>query len=200
MNRFCLLTLLGFALAGCPATAPPDYQNIKIDTTALMNATAVGPGDIFEIRVYGHRDLTGTYRVSSGGMINFPLIGQVSVGSMTSTAIAEKVRSALVSGGFLREPHVAVYIKELKSKKVFVLGQVHKPGSFPYEENMSIVQAIALSGGFGTLAQKNYAIVTRVINGAEKRIPVPVEKIITDKSPNFLLQPGDIIFVPEAVL
>jgi polysaccharide export outer membrane protein len=200
MRSFLLVLLTGVILAACPATAPPDYQNIKIDTAALMNATAVGPGDVFEVRVYSHPDLTGTYRVASNGKINYPLIGEIHVANLTSTAIANTLKQKLVNGGFLRNPHVAVYIKELKSKKIFVLGQVRKPGSFAYEERMSIVQAIALAGGFGSLAEKNYAIVTRVVGGTEKRIPVPVENIITDKSPNFLLQPGDIVFVPEAVL
>lgn len=200
MRHLYWLALVSFTLSGCPATAPPDYQQIKIDTTALMNASSVGPGDVFEVRVYGHKDLTGIYRVTADGKISFPLIGQIAVDGLTSAVIADRLRQGLIDGGFLKQPHVAVYVKELKSKKVFVLGQVQKPGSFSYEENMSIVQAIALARGFGPMAQKNYAIVTRIINGAEKRIPVPVEKIITDKSPNFLLQPGDIIFVPEAVL
>lgn len=189
-----------FALLGCPATAPPDYQKVKIDTAALLNSTAVGPGDVFEVRVFGHPDMTGTYRVATEGNIDYPLVGHLEVSGLTATAISKRISERLKSGGYLRNPHVIVYVKELKSKKVFVLGQVRKPGSFSYEERMSIVQAIALSGGFTPLAEKNYAIVTRIVDGTEKRVPVPVEDIISDKSPNFLLQPGDIIFVPEAVL
>jgi polysaccharide export outer membrane protein len=103
--------------------------------------------------------------------------------------------------GYLVSPSVTIYVREYHSKKIFVLGQVRKPGMFNYEERMTIVQAIAMAGGFTGLARANYAIVTRVTDGVERRIPVPVEQIVTSQdSSNFNLQPGDIVFVPEAVL
>lgn len=198
MRLLLLLATLG--LLGCPATAPPGYQDIKIDASALVNATAVGPGDVFEVRVHEHPDLTGLFRVSPEGDIDFPLIGRTSVKALSPSQIATVIQERL-QDGFLRHPYVAVYIKEFNSKKVFVLGQVQKPGTFTFEDNMNIVQAIALAGGFTSLAEKNYAIVKRVDDGVEKQIPVPVEKIITDKdAKNFLLKPGDIVFVPEVVL
>lgn len=197
--RSLILALLVGTL-GCPATATFDYQDVTIDASSLVNATAVGPGDVFEVRVHQHADLTGIYRVSPEGDIDFPLIGRTAVKGLSPSQIAATIQERL-QDGFLRHPYVSVHIKEFNSKKVFVLGQVHKPGTFTFEEGMNIVQAIALAGGFSPLAEKNYAIVRRVDNGVEKRIPVPVEKIITDKdAKNFLLKPGDIIFVPEAVL
>ena len=201
MARVALVgSFLVIFFVGCPATAPPDYQHIKIDTTALINASAVGAGDVFELRVHGHTDPSGIHRVSSSGTIDVPLAGRLIVAGTTSGQIADAVTKKLADG-YLRNPYVTVYVKEFNSKKVFVLGQVHKPGIFTFEENMSIVQAIALAGGFTTFASKNYAIVTRVDKGVERRIPVPVEKIITDRSAkNFALRPGDIVFVPEVVL
>lgn len=185
---------------GCKTTASPDYQSITLDTTALINASALGAGDVFEIRVHGHKDLSGIHRVSPRGFIDVPLIGRVEVTGLTSSQIADRINAKL-KDGFLRNPYVTVYVKEFNSKKVFVLGQVKKPGIFTFDERMNIVQAIALAGGFTELAQKNYAIVTRVDEGVERRIPVPVEKIITDRgSKNFTLKPGDIVFVPEALL
>ena len=197
--RIALLAALLCTL-GCPATATFEYQDVTIDASALVNATAVGAGDVFEVRVHQHVDLTGIYRVSPEGDIDFPLIGRTSVKGLSPSQIAATIQQRL-QDGYLRHPYVTVYIKEFNSKKVFVLGQVQKPGTFTFEESMNIVQAIALAGGFSPLAEKNFAIVRRVDNGVEKRIPVPVEKIITDKdATNFLLKPGDIIFVPEAVL
>ena len=138
--------------------------------------------------------------MSPAGTIDFPLIGRVAVAGKRPSAITDIIAEKL-RDGYLRHPSVTIYVKEFNSKKVFVLGQVKKPGAFNFEDRMSIVQAIAVAGGFTPVAQKNYAIVKRVTDGAEKRIPVPVEKIITDeKSRNFVLQPGDIVFVPEAVL
>ena len=195
-----LLWVASFALvAGCQTSAPAGYQDIKIDTTELLEAASVGPDDVFEVRVHGHADLTGLHRVSSSGHIDFPLIGRVKVGGLSSTQIADAIGERL-KDGYLQRPVVTVYIKERNSKKVFVLGQVQKPGTFLYEDNMNIVQAISLAGGFGPLAERDYTIVKRVMDGVEKSIPVPVERILTEKAANFLLRPGDIIFVPESVL
>ena len=86
----------------------------------------------------------------------------------------------------------------LNSKKIFVFGEVQKPGTFPYEDGMSIIQAVTLAGGFTKTAAKNNSNVTRIVDGQEQKIRVPVEDIGVGKEPNFQLQPGDIVFVPES--
>ena len=193
------MPLLVFAVA-CVATAPADYKNVKFNVEGIANPATLGTGDVFEVRVHQHADLSGIYRVSSLGLIDFPFIGHVVVRGHTPAEIEAVIRKRLANG-YLNKPSVVVYVKERNSKKVYVLGQVKKPGPFVYEENMTIVQAIALAGGFTPLARTNYAIVKRVDEGVEKRIPVPVERIMTEKSTtNFSLKPGDIVFVPEAVL
>lgn len=192
--------VLVWALCSCRPTATPEYQDIEFDTSEYVKLAALGPGDIFEVRVHGHTDLTGTHRVSTTGDINFPLVGRIQVRGLTSNQIADRVRSRLLDG-FLRQPHVTVYVKQFNSKKVFVLGQVKKPGMFAYQESMNVVQAIALAGGFTGLAEENYVTVTREEGDKQRHIRIPVRKIVADKgSQNFLLRPGDIVFVPEAVM
>jgi polysaccharide export outer membrane protein len=95
---------------------------------------------------------------------------------------------------------VTVFVKESNSKKIFVLGEVQKPGTFPFENSMTVVQAITLAGGFKDLADKNRTVVTRVVDGTEKKFVVPVEAIGLGREQNVLLQPGDIVFVPETWL
>ena len=113
--------------------------------------------------------------------------------------VAGLIRSRLQEG-FIKDPFVTVYIKEYNSKKVFVVGKVTKPGTFVYQDGMNIVQAITLAGGFSATAEKNQTIVTRLISGSEQRIQIPVDDISSGRSANFLLAPGDIVFVPESVL
>ena len=198
MVRFTFVVLL--ALSSCRPTATPDYQNIQFDTSEYIKAAALGPGDIFEIRVHGHGDLTGVHRVSATGDIDFPLVGRIRVTGLTSNQIADRVRVKLLDGCLL-QPHVTVYVKQFNSKKVFVLGQVKKPGMFSYQESMNVVQAIALAGGFTGLAEDNYVTVTREDGSNKRHIRIPVRNIVADNgSQNFLLRPGDIVFVPEAVL
>ena len=83
---------------------------------------------------------------------------------------------------------------------VFVLGEVRKPGTFRYEDKMTIVQAITLAGGLKNLAAKDRLILTRVVAGDEKKFVVPFKEISQGRSSNVFLQPGDIVFVPESWL
>ena len=103
-------------------------------------------------------------------------------------------------GAHLREPHVSVYVQEYNSKKIFVLGQVTKAGTFPYSGGMNVVEAITLAGGFRNTANPDYVVVTRRTAEGEKRIPVPVEKISKGLASNLELQAGDIVYVPDKLL
>jgi polysaccharide export outer membrane protein len=99
----------------------------------------------------------------------------------------------------MRDPQVSVLVKEYNSKKVFVFGEVQKPGTFVYEDGMSIVQAITVAGGFTKTAARNSTSVTRRVNGQEVKVKVTVEDIALGKAPNFTLDPGDIVYVPESL-
>src|SRR5262249_43318124 len=142
---------------------------------------------------------SGTYRVTENGVIRFPLIGLITVRGLTPTEVEEEIRRRL-DDGYLRDPQVTVFVKEFNSKKIYIFGEVSRPGTFTYEPNMSIIQAITLAGGFTKAAWKNRTHVTRLINGQESRIEVPVEAIGEGTQKNFLLKPGDIVFVPESPL
>jgi len=162
-----------------------------------VNASTLGVNDVFEVRVFGEKELSGVYRVASDGRVDYPLCGSVKIGGLGASAVASALRDCL-SEGYLKNPQVSVFIKEYNSKKVFVLGQVEKPGTFTYEEHMSVVEAITRAGGLTRLAAKNQVVVNRVVEGKEQRLRVPVEDISLGLAPNFNLQPGDIIFVPES--
>ena len=198
MRRF-VLPLLGLVLVGCPPPVDEDYIKIPVDTESIRNSQSLGPGDVFEVRVYGEEDLSGVHRVSGEGSINFPLIGVVQVQRLSPVEVASFLEDKL-RAGYLKSPYVTVVVKEYNSKKIFVLGQVSKPGTFPVQGEMNIIQAITLAGGLTDTARKNSVIVTRVQDGEEIRIRVPVERISEGLSPNFLLKPGDIVFVPETML
>jgi polysaccharide export outer membrane protein len=122
----------------------------------------------------------------------------VVVGGLTANGAAEKVRACL-SEGFMRNPQVSVLVREFNSKKIFVFGEVQKPGTFPFEQKMSIVQAITLAGGFSRNAAQNSTSVTRLINGQEVKVKVNVQDIALGKAPNVTLEPGDIVYVPESM-
>jgi polysaccharide export outer membrane protein len=190
-TALALATASGCAMGG--RTSPSEQP-----TTAGLAASTLGPQDVFEVRVYQEPELSGLYQVGPQGDIMFPLCKQVVVRGLTANGTAEKLRDCL-SRGFLRNPQVSVLVKEFNSRKVFVFGEVQKPGTFAFEDGMSVVQALTLAGGFTKQAAPNSTSVTRLVNGQEVKTKVNVQDIALGKSANFKLEPGDIVFVPESM-
>jgi polysaccharide export outer membrane protein len=200
MSKFAaLFSVLCLLLAACRTPRPVSTDVVTSEEVAPKRSTSetLGIGDLMEVRVYQEADLSGAFKVSPEGSIDFPLCGRISVMGKTSQKAADAITQCL-KNGFLKNPQVTVLVREFSSKKVFVLGEIAKPGTFPYEENMSIIQAVLLAGGFTKLSAKNGTSVTRLVNGQETRVKVPVADIEQGREKNFPLQPGDIVFVPES--
>lgn len=189
------------ALSACKT--PRNTTGAELDARLAAEATrpsssTLGAGDMLEVRVFQESELSGVWRVSTEGNIDFPLCGRVSVLGQTSSQAADALTHCL-QNGFLKRPSVSVLIREYNSKKVFIFGEVSKPGTFPYEDQMNIIQAVLLAGGFTRSASKNSVNVTRLIDGQERKIKVAVQDIGVGVEKNFLLLPGDILFVPESL-
>lgn len=172
---------------------------VNYGAAAAKPDTTLGPDDVFEVRVYGEKELSGTFRVASDGTIDYPLVGAVKVAGKTPSEVTDLLEKGLEEGDFLKQPQVSVFVKEYNSKKISVFGQVKKPGTFPYQDGMTVVEAISQAGGFTSMAKKNDTTVIRMIEGQKKRFQVPVEAIGEGRAANFTLSPGDIVFVPERI-
>jgi polysaccharide export outer membrane protein len=186
-------------MAGCSQPVAYDDASLTDLVQASVSGAALGPGDTFEVRVYRDADLSGVFQVSPSGMIDYPLLGTLPVGGLNSQQIAARIREGLAAG-YVRDPYVTVTVKEFLSKRVYVLGQVEKPGTFRYEDGMSVIQAITLAGGVTKTSRPNEVVVTRQENGREVRFSVPVRDISEGKARNLFLRPGDIVYVPESIL
>jgi protein involved in polysaccharide export with SLBB domain len=189
---FCLTVLL--TLSGCvrPRSALPPAEVGAVDAS-------LGPGDAFDVRVFGEKELSGDYQVSNDGSIFFPLIGRLQVAGKDSHVVAEEIATALKQKDILRDPHVTVRVRETMSKRFSVLGAVAKPGTLSMVPGMTIVQAISQAGGFTPLASKDETVVTRRSGGKLHRYRVTVTEITRGNADDFVVSPGDIIFVPERV-
>ncbi|MDJ0761773.1 MAG: polysaccharide biosynthesis/export family protein [Myxococcota bacterium] len=192
-----LILSIAWGAVGCRTTAPPPIH--VTDDGASPPDTTLGPDDVFDVRVYGEKDLSGTYRVASDGTIDYPLLGTVRVDGQTPGVVAKAIEKGLIEGGFLKRPQVSIFVKEYNSKKISVFGQVKQPGTFPYQDGMSIVEAISIAGGFTAMARTNDTTVTRVTDNKKIRFRVPVEEIGQGTEKNFVLRAGDIVFVPERI-
>ncbi|GEN12655.1 polysaccharide export outer membrane protein [Myxococcus fulvus] len=198
--RLSFVVLLSGVLSACFGSAqrpPPPVPTPAAEAgEARTGGGTLGPGDVVEVRVFQEPEHSGTWRLSPEGTIDYPLCGKVPLRGKTPSTAADALRECLAR--YVRRPQVSVLIREYNSQKVFVFGEVQKPGTFPVDGEMSIVQAITLAGGFTKLAAKNNTLVTRVVDGQERKIRVPVEDIGVGREKNFMLQPGDIVFVPES--
>jgi protein involved in polysaccharide export with SLBB domain len=198
MKVFFSFALVSFALmtSGCAvfSQGPSDVPAPAPETPI----TALGPGDVIEIRVFREPDLAGVYRINEFGTLDFPLIGSVELRGKTAEQVAHEIRGRL-GDGYLKDPQVAVFVREYQSLKVHVLGQVNKAGTFRYEPGMSVVQAVTNAGGFTKLAASNSVTVTRVVDGKEQTFKLRVGDISAGDAPNFDLRPGDIVYVPESI-
>lgn len=193
------LALVAF-VAGCASErVDPAYLALVEQEQAddLSEAGALGPSDRFAIRVHEEEELSGQYTVSSDGTINYPYIGRLHVNGRTCGELEVAITDGLADG-YLRNPSVSCSILEYNSRRIFVFGEVKKPGSFPYTTNLTIVDAFALAQGFNERASSNKTKLTRTINGVEVQVRVPMQEIVEGRRKNLKLLPGDIVYVPES--
>ncbi len=198
--------VLCLALFGCQHLRPLGHDEGRPGSAAAIhppNAQAnpgfrFGVGDQLEVRVYREPELSGVYMVGPGGHIQFPLAGPVMAGGLTATELAGNVTQAL-AGSYLRNPQVTVLLKEVQSRKISVLGQVDQPGTFTYQESMTIVEAVSKAGGFTKVAERRRVKVTRLRDGREQTFVVDLDRILEGRAPNLVLGAGDVVFIPESL-
>src|SRR5579872_5816644 len=156
-------------------------------TATASNDTAyrLGSGDRVHIIVFGQSDLTGDYQVDGSGMLQFPLIGSVHAGGMTAGELQQSITSKLMPG-YLRNPSVSVEV--INYRPFSILGEVNKPGAFPYVNGMTVLDAVALAGGFTYRAKTNDYSIRRSESGQR------VELHANGDTP---VNPGDVIIIPE---
>lgn len=165
----------------------------KSDTRAVL-----GEGDVIEVRVFDEEELSGKHQVSSDGTIRLPLVGSVKVRGLTPEETAGRI-SEEYQKSYVKQPEVSVFVEEFNSRKVFVLGEVKNPGPYTFEENMTVIAAVAKAGGTSALAAPNKTVVSREHEGKQIRVIAKVADIGRGEASDMVLQPGDIVFVPESL-
>ena len=176
-------------------TQTPNDSNKKddVDRTVLVK---LGAGDLLEVSVYNVPELTSKVRVSNSGDIYLPLIDYVHVEGLTQEEAQSVIEKRLEDGGFVRSPHVTIFVDEASSQGVTVIGEVGKPGIYPDVVDHRLFELISQAGGFTQNASRKIAILRK----GEKtpiRIDLP-RNLADDLSTNVEIMPGDIITVPRA--
>ncbi len=190
---FLLCVLAGFGLVACrtggaPSTPPPAARAVD---------PGVGPGDELEIRVADHDDMSGPYQVGSDGAVDFPYVGAVEVTGLSPHEVARKLEAALADG-YLREPQVTVRVLARQNREVSILGEVEEPGSYPYKERLTLVQAVSVAGGLTPVAMPRKVKLIRETGGGRTTFEIDLRAILDGKREDLPLEPGDIVVVPES--
>jgi len=193
--------LVGPVTAQTPAQAPPttDAPGAQVQAlpkgAVLPEGYVIGPEDVLSIIVWREKELSADVVVRPDGKISLPLLNDVQAVGYTPEQLAEVVEKAAVK--YVLNSDATVIVKEIRSRKVFVLGEVARPGAFPLTTEMNVLQLIASVGGLLPFANESNIMVLRTENGSERRIRFNYKEVIQGKNlkQNILLQPGDTVLV-----
>jgi len=156
----------------------------------------IGVEDDLQISVWKEPDLSVTVVVRPDGMITMPLLNDISVVGLQPTELQALLTEKLKS--FVNEPQVTVVVRGIKSRKIFVYGQINKAGAYPLVGKKTVLEVLAEAGGLNLFAKKGSIYVLRQSAGKKERIPFNYNSALKGKNPNdnFELLPGDIVVVP----
>lgn len=170
-------------------------------TAADKSEYKLQPSDVLTITVHGQPDLTTKTRVSADGNISFPLLGKVPVSGLTVREVEAKLKE-LLEADYLVTAQVLIFIEEYRLRQVSVIGEVNKPGKYdmPLERSVTLLEAIAMAGGFTKDADTRNVSIMRMEAGMQKTFKINVKEM-TDKGAKEkdpLIEPDDVVVVPES--
>ena len=176
-----LAVLLAAGLAAC--TPGADLPPMAPYTTGSYK---LGSGDQIRVIAFGVDRLSGQYGVDDVGDVSIPLIGTFHVAGSTPAEVSGVITSKMIAGAFVRKPSVSVEV--VTYRPIFVLGEVSKPGQYPFQPGMTMLSAVAVAGGFTYRALEDYASDVRSVDGHAFQ-----GRITTDS----YLAPGDVVKIYE---
>lgn len=173
-------------------TAPPT----KSELAQGQSEYKIGPQDMVRVDVWKEPDISRTIPVRPDGKISLPLLNDVQAAGLTAMQLAAAIREGLTK--YVTNPQVTVTVTEINSKRVYVTGEVIRPGAQPLLPSMTVLQALTSAGGFTQFAKIKGIYVLRTEDGKQVKHPFNYKSVVNGKKPddNILLQPGDTIIVP----
>jgi polysaccharide export outer membrane protein len=189
--------------ASAPAASPKEAAAIAAALRQVAGHKRdyrIATADLISVTVYQDPDMSRKTRVNNDGTISLPLVGTVKVGGMTLLEAQAAIEKQLAT--YVVSPQVSLFIEDYGNKTVFVMGEVVKPGSYPIptESRMTLLEAISSAGGFTPIAAQDRTRVLRVVNGVSTTFNINVHDITQGglKEKDLILEPNDMIFVPQS--
>jgi polysaccharide export outer membrane protein len=159
-------------------------------------AYKIGPRDVLEVTVFKVQDLSKVVQVSEAGTINYPLVGEVQAGGKTAREVEQDL-TKLLGTKYLQNPQISVFVKEYNSQRVTVEGAVKKPGVYPIVGGMSLLQGLAVAGGFESSAEETVLLI-RQKDGKSSAGRFDVSQIRQGKAEDVQLEAGDVVIAPTS--
>lgn len=178
---------------------PPDSTRAASNTvpgaSAIASQFVLGTADVIKISVWKNADLSQTVTIGPDGFVSVPLLGDVHVAGMTANQLAQDLKSRLSS--YILNAQVTVSVVDIRSRQVYVTGQVGKPGGYPLIVPVSVLQLIAQAGGLNTFANRKDIVILRGSGGHVERLKFNYNSAVRgDPKQNITLQAGDTVIVP----
>jgi protein involved in polysaccharide export with SLBB domain len=174
-----ILTLLATACSAINS----DLRNSSATLTPVELRLAAG--DKLRVTVFGEDRLSGEYQIDNSGAISLPLAGTIKAGGLTNPQLEEAI-AAQLKAQYLRNPKVTVDV--VTYRPIYVLGEVQKPGEYPFRSGLNVLSAIAISGGATYRANTTKVMIQR--SGTNEMTEYP-------QSPQVMVMPGDVVRIPE---
>ena len=175
--RLLVSLLLVFAIFGSAA------QAASAQGASARKAYRLGSGDKIKVTVFGHADMSGEFSVAGNGSVSLPFVGSVKAGGLTINEL-ERVIVRRLTPDYLKNPRVSVEV--LNFRPFDIIGEVKKPGSYPYRSGMTVINAVAMAGGFTYRAKENGFRIKRAGSGRSETA-----------QRNTAVLPGDVIEILE---
>ncbi|WP_290359186.1 polysaccharide export protein EpsE [Roseateles violae] len=185
-----------------PTTQPPQQQQAQPVGAVSGNAAEyrLGAGDVLRISVYQNPDLGLETRVSEGGVVSFPLLGNVRIGGLSVSQAERAIADGLKNGNFVKNPQVTIVVLQVKGNQASVLGQVNRPGRYPIEvADMRLTDLLANAGGVAPTGG-DLLVLTGTRNGQPHRVEIDLPSVFAPggRSQDVLIQNGDVLWVERA--
>lgn len=185
MQRILHLFVLAALACLAPGAAMASDEAGAISTDDFTQAYTLGVDDKLALTIYGEPGLSGEQQVGPDGGISVPLIGKVQAEGRTVDAVSEEIRSRLADG-YLKQPSVTIAI--LAFRPFYILGEVNKPGEYPFRKGLSVVGAVATAQGFSYRARKSWVFIRHWGETDERRVEL---------RPDLMVMPGDTLRIGE---
>src|SRR5437867_5089493 len=189
------LVMLSLTTTGLGAASPP-ASGQKSEPTHELGDYRIGPEDVLDIAVWNNTAISRTVPVRPDGKISLPLLNDVQAAGLTAMQLRGVLTKKLAE--YVPTPEVSVIVREVRSFKVSVIGEVKTPGRYELKSRATVLDVLAQAGPFSDFASRARIFVLRLNGTTMKRIPFNYNKVIAadGEAENFLLQPGDIVVVP----